>query len=339
MITTLPAPPIVSSSTTSSALSTVQVIAPFTIPSPRRKKIIASFDGGGERGILSALLIASMEKATGKLARETFDFVGGTSTGALLAAAIATGMPASKMVHIYMDRIREIFAPGPPLSFASQVVTGHKYHIDNLRKVLVSEFGPASDWKLNDCPIEVLLTAVGLADGKPWYFVKDKPGASLVGNMSLVDCACASAAAPTYFDPMVMGTPVNGKVVDGGVGMTGNPVYQAAVECFEYLGYAPADTIILSFGTGRNPPSVANPKTLADWIKWVIDDLVGAPASFATELVRRHYPTAMFYRLNAPMPHMIEMDDTSKMGVLRDLGTAYAATVNWVALLNGTAAS
>ena len=50
---------------------------------------ILSIDGGGIRGIIPATVLASLEAHTGRLTRETFDFVAGTSTGAVLAAGRA----------------------------------------------------------------------------------------------------------------------------------------------------------------------------------------------------------------------------------------------------------
>ena len=61
---------------------------------------ILSIDGGGVRGIIPAVLLASLEQRTGRRARESFDFVAGTSTGAVLAAGIAAGVPAERMVRL-----------------------------------------------------------------------------------------------------------------------------------------------------------------------------------------------------------------------------------------------
>ena len=78
------------------------------------KKYLLSIDGGGIRGIIPALALLKLEQTTGKPARESFSFVAGTSTGALLASAIAAGIPASQIVEIYKNRIRDIFKPGKP---------------------------------------------------------------------------------------------------------------------------------------------------------------------------------------------------------------------------------
>jgi uncharacterized protein len=300
------------------------------------RRYLLSIDGGGIRGIIPALALAKLEQETGKPARETFSFVAGTSTGALLASAVAAGLPATQIVDVYKNRIRDIFKPGKPWSDLRRYSLGHKYDVANLNQVLREVLGPAAQWKLNDSPIDVLLTATGLADGKPWYFVKDgAQNAATTGGVGLLDCATASAAAPTYFDPWTMPDPVGGKVVDGGVGVTGNPVYQACVEAFCYTeGYRPADTTVISFGTGRFVQR-ADPHLIMDWLNWVLDALLHAPQEQQTEIVARHYPDALFYRLEASLTADIDMDDIDRIGDLETTGNEFAKRVDWDAMLHG----
>jgi uncharacterized protein len=300
------------------------------------RKYLLSIDGGGIRGIIPALALLKLEQETGKPARDVFSFVAGTSTGALLAAAVAAGLPAKQIVGIYRDRIRDIFTPRGPWSDIRRYTIGHRYDAANLNRVLCQELGKAAQWRLNDAPIDLLLTAVGLADAKPWYFVKDSPAnAGTTGGLRLADCATASAAAPTYFDPWTMPAPVNGKLVDGGVGVTGNPVYQACVEAFCYAeGYSPAETTVISFGTGRFEKR-QNPRLISQWLNWVVDTLLHAPAEQQTEIVARHYPEVVFYRLEPALTADIDMDDIGRIGELETAGEEFAGRVDWDAMLRG----
>ena len=50
---------------------------------------VLSIDGGGIRGIIPALVIAHLERKTGKPAGELFDLIVGTSTGGILALGLA----------------------------------------------------------------------------------------------------------------------------------------------------------------------------------------------------------------------------------------------------------
>jgi patatin-like phospholipase/acyl hydrolase len=301
-----------------------------------QRKYILSIDGGGVRGIIPALALLKLEQITNRPARETFSFVAGTSTGALLASAVAAGIPAETIVRIYKTRLHDIFKPGKPWNAMRRYTAGYMYDSANLNRTLREEFGPRAGWRLNDSPIDILLTAKGLADSKPWYFVRDNPhNAGITGNLSLLDCATASAAAPTYFDPWPMPAPVAGKLVDGGVGVTGNPVYQACVEAFCYSrGYSPERSTVISFGTGRFT-SQADPHLITGWLDWVLDAMLHAPQEQQTEIVARHYPAAVFYRLEPDLPSNIDMDDMDRIGELETFGTKFAQSVDWSAMLAG----
>ena len=50
---------------------------------------VLSIDGGGIRGIIPAMIIAHLEKKTGKPASHLFDLMVGTSTGGMLALGLA----------------------------------------------------------------------------------------------------------------------------------------------------------------------------------------------------------------------------------------------------------
>src|SRR5215217_6934816 len=92
---------------------------------PRR--YLLSIDGGGIRGIIPAVVLAKLESTTGQLTRDIFSFVGGTSTGAIIAAAIAAGIPAPRIVELYVNRAREVFTGPPLLNTLRRIVLGSMY--------------------------------------------------------------------------------------------------------------------------------------------------------------------------------------------------------------------
>src|SRR3989442_4572018 len=65
------------------------------MPQPIR---ILSIDGGGIRGIIPAMVLAELERKTGRPICNLFDLIAGTSTGGVLALALtkpdAAGKPA-----------------------------------------------------------------------------------------------------------------------------------------------------------------------------------------------------------------------------------------------------
>jgi hypothetical protein len=208
------------------------------------------------------------------------------------------------------------------------------YDSANIRKVMLSELGPAATWVLNDSPIRLLLTAKGI-DTHPWYFVQDRPkNAQTTGKLSLIDCAVASASAPTYFKPWTMQVAGQSTVmVDGGVGVTGNPVYEACVEAFCFDDLDPASTRVVSLGTGSYPPGNQVPSGLLGWMQWTVTTLLDAPEDQQTELVDRHWPNVM-QRFDWQLPQAIDMADTGSIDMLVQICSKVAAQMDWKIILS-----
>jgi patatin-like phospholipase/acyl hydrolase len=106
------------------------------------KKLLAC-DGGGIRGILSVEILARIEKTL----RETsgnpnlklcdyFDYIAGTSTGAIIAAALAWGMTVDELRSFYVNNGEEMFQKAKLLERFRT-----KFRSDNLSKQLQDVFG------------------------------------------------------------------------------------------------------------------------------------------------------------------------------------------------------
>lgn len=306
------------------------------------KRYLLSIDSGGIRGIIPALALVKLENTTGRLTRDIFSFVAGTSTGAILAAAVAAGVPATRILEIYVKRTREIF-PRRPWNLLKRILTGSMYSSQKLYGVIAEEIGSARGWTLNDSPIDLLITAKRVSDGKPWYFVRDNPRNSrCTGKLGLVDCATASAVAPTYFPPWAITekTPAHcepvGTLVDGGVGVTGNPVYQACIEAFDYTpGYKPEETLTVSLGTGVFKKR-KEPGWIGAWLAWILAELLESPGEQQTEITQRLFPQMTFYRIDTELMEDIQMDDTREIERLVEYGEELAEKIDWNAILAGT---
>ena len=300
------------------------------------KPTIWSVAGGGIRGIIPCCAMVEIERQTGKQIRDLAAMLAGTSTGALLVSALAAGLPAWQILTIYTKRAKEIFTPPEPLATGKMLASGSRYKATNIEKVLRSELGKAASWTLNDCPVPILLTAMDIRR-HPWYFVRDNPrNARTTGKLSLVDCAVASACAPTYF-PSWDVAPLAGTVIprcfDGGIGVTGNPCHRACVEAFHYDSLDPAGTRLFTFGTGYCPDVDVNPPSgFVATALWTIDTLTGAPEDEQTGLVDLYYPGIQTV-FDVAMPTAISMADIGSIPELVQLGQQAAPSRDWAALL------
>ena len=293
-----------------------------------------SIRGGGIRGIIPACCLMKLESQLGGVTRDHIAYCAGTSTGSLLTAAIAAGIPATDILKVYTDRSKEIFTPTGIIADAKRVAEGFMYDPIHLRDVLVSVFGPAASWVVNDCPIGVMISATAM-NGHNWFFIKDNPqNARTTGSVKLVDAAVASACAPTYFDHWRIDN-INGQTIrffDGGVGGTANPAYEACVEAFEFDTFTPADTRVIALGTGYFPGSDTPPSGLLKVIAWTTSTLVDTSEDWADEAVNRQWPGVMT-NFNPLLPSDIDEADLSAIPTLVTIGQQLAATLDWTQLI------
>jgi predicted acylesterase/phospholipase RssA len=297
-------------------------------------RYILSIRGGGIRGIIPACCLMKLELQLGGLTRDHIAFCAGTSTGGLLTAAVAAGIPAGDILKIYADRSKQIFTPTGLIADAKLVAEGFRYNPANLRDVLVGVLGPAANWVVNDCPIGVMIAATAV-NGHNWFFVRDNPhNAGTTGSVGLVDAAVASACAPTYFDHWTIGN-VNGRSItffDGGTGGTANPTYQACVEAFEYDTFTPVETRVIEIGTGWFAASETPPSGLINVVAWAAGTLVDTSEDWVDEAANRQWPEVVT-TINPQLPSDIDESDLSAIPTLLTIGQELAATLDWTKLL------
>jgi len=65
---------------------------------------ILSLDGGGIRGLITAVWLHKLETELNRPIAECFDLIVGTSTGSILACAVAAKIPAEQIVSLYRER-------------------------------------------------------------------------------------------------------------------------------------------------------------------------------------------------------------------------------------------
>ncbi len=85
---------------------------PLPWPKDRPFRIL-SVDGGGICGILPAAVLAELEGRflEGRSIARHFDMIAGTSTGGIIALALAHGLTARKIRDVYVERGGNIFPP------------------------------------------------------------------------------------------------------------------------------------------------------------------------------------------------------------------------------------
>ncbi|MCB1917665.1 MAG: patatin-like phospholipase family protein [Rhodocyclaceae bacterium] len=250
----------------------------------RTPKRILALDGGGLRGVLTLGILRQVET----LLRERhggdpdfrlsdyFDLIAGTSTGAIIGAALSLGMSVDEVHDHYMALGKLVFKR----SLLRWGALRAKYDAKAVRKALIGVLG---DRTLNSADLRtgLLVMTKRLDTGSAWpltnhpaapYFKAGKQATTIAnGEYPLWQVVRASTAAPYFFDPetITIGRAtegrkaVRGDFVDGGVSTANNPALQALMTA-TMAGYgfgwqAGADRLlVVSVGTGKADAEVGH---------------------------------------------------------------------------------
>jgi uncharacterized protein len=235
---------------------------------------VLAIDGGGIRGLIPALVLAEVEKRTGQPISGLFDLVAGTSTGAIIACGLTRPqpMPADRLAALYEEEGPQIF----DASLLKQItslggVIDERYDARELVRSLRRHLG---DTRLGEAVTGILVTVYDLEARQALVLRRDE-------DVSMVDAAHASSAAPTYFEPVRLGART---LIDGGV-FAINPAI---------LAYAEANgriDVLASLGTGEQTRRLAY-DDVKDWgqIEWarpIIDVVFDGSADVVDAVLER----------------------------------------------------
>ncbi len=277
---------------------------------------VLSIDGGGVRGIIPARILKELETRTGKEIHELFDFVTGTSTGGIIAIAVACKLSSDAMLDLYINNSSNVF----PRSIFRDVKTfdgllAPKYNRQSLDNLLDKYFG---EKLLSEVSLSTYITSYDLDTASPKIWSSTDAVSSNASDAKLKDIAGATSAAPTYFALKkfqdMAGNTHN--EIDGGIFLN-NPPALALDEIIKNVPGAKRDEILLvSIGTGRitqrwDVESLKDAGILG-WIKGgqIISAMMDGNSDFASLQASILYP--YMYRLQVDLsPELGDMDNSS----------------------------
>ncbi len=212
---------------------------------------ILSIDGGGIRGVFPAQILQEIEEKLGVNLYESFDMITGTSTGAIIAAGVATKMPMRDIVDLYKKHGSTIFQRKKPrflfkkLRLKLQPIIHSIYDSQHLKNVLQDVFQQQT---LGSIEKPLILPATDIGNGsvhvfKSGYskeFVRDK-------DVLVTDAVLASCSAPTFFNPHRLKPYL---LADGGL-WANNPALVATIDARYRLNIQHDNVRVLSIGTGK----------------------------------------------------------------------------------------
>jgi patatin-like phospholipase/acyl hydrolase len=223
---------------------------------------ILSIDGGGIRGVFPAAVLAELETRFlgGASITNHFDMIAGTSTGGIIALALAHGMTARQALNIYLERGERIFPATTGLRKMSRVlrwVFKPKHDQAALKEELLRIFG---DKVLDDAVIRLVIPSFEGRHGEPFLNkTPHHPDYQKDRHKKFAHVALHTTAAPSYYP----GVEDDGYVmIDGGI-WANNPVMNALVDALACFDIAREDVRILSLGTGESTFTVDERATAA----------------------------------------------------------------------------
>ncbi len=294
---------------------------------------VLSIDGGGIRGIFSAIILKEIEDKFGIHIYDHFDLVAGTSTGSILAASVAIGLPLEEIINLYKNKAGDIFK-------LRQLGRGglYKSKYDNkfLKELLFEKFG---DTKLFDSNLKtnLLIPTTDISNGdvhiiKSYYlkeFKRDK-------DRKIADVVLASCSAPLYFNPIKIEKVL---LADGGL-WANNPSLLAITEGIGKIKSTDKiekitfeNTKLLSIGTGigqqyynAKDAEIDRWGFLSKWkTKKLIDTILNLQSINVDNTVKFLLPEENYLRINFQSDSNLSLDSIDIISALEAKASKYFA--------------
>ena len=262
---------------------------------------VLSLDGGGIKGLYSAILLDKIATLLDKNLHDMFDLVIGTSIGGMLAVKIASDMQSTPLANLFTKKNTTTIFDKSLIDSTVGIFQWKPVYNGKGKRTIINKMIP--DIKLCECKIPVAVTSFQLGNFRPCVFKswEDK-------DISARLAADITSAAPVYF-PSVR---YNGKWhVDGGVGVN-NPSMLGIIYAKQHTD---KPIRMLSIGTGSWFPQFDEKKVdkwgLVDWVKNGLLDMLMSGSNFSVDEYSRLILSDNYLRLNNKKLIDIGIDNTS----------------------------
>lgn len=299
---------------------------------------ILSIDGGGMKGIVSAIVLVQLEKYLKQYSgnensgiTDYFDIVAGTSTGSILTALLLCpdelGKPkyhAEDVLEMYITKGKMMFQkrPGYPVNSLFGLLKS-KYTNRYFKRELKEYFG---DMPLSRLLKPCLIVSYDMATRKTLFFNSNSCRVDPKRDILVRDAVLCSCSAPTYFPPVGTnrGMYFEHCLIDGGVAAN-NPAMSALVEALKFNHVTNlSDTYLLSLGNATTLKTYSCERTenwgIAKFAFPLINIIMESSEEIVDYQVRKLYECYNISNHYLRVEEMVHgeipsMDDTSKEAI------------------------
>jgi uncharacterized protein len=311
---------------------------------------VLSLDGGGMRGLYSAVYLKALSdwfaKKHGKQDLDFgvhFQLIAGTSTGGILAFALAKGIPLSKVIKLYREHGPQIFPKKVPSAINADLLKQLwtrggivKQGNEALQSALTEAFGNETIGQLyKERKIALCIPAVNMYTHKSWVF--KTPHIPFHrhrdDNTTIVDACLATSAAPIFRSlaeiPNNDAEGTTNIFCDGGL-WANNPVLVGLTDALELTKKGDAIEIFCVSTSPKPPGEDAATKTLhRGLLEWQFGgkaaELSISAQEYAYDMIARKLAQHIdrdikifrFPREQVPQDQLkfLDLDETSKAGL------------------------
>jgi patatin-like phospholipase/acyl hydrolase len=298
---------------------------------------ILAIDGGGIRGVIPTIWVSKIsDRLGGKDLHKHFDLIIGTSTGSIVAGAVAMNKDIAACLALYEGFGPKIF---PRTLYDTNAWTLWErfirptYSDEPLGDALKQLF--AIDSKLHECKTNTAIVSYDVFN-RSMFLLRSYD--EVTREVPIWEACKASSSAPTYFPAHVLGAAhAERPLIDGGV-IANNPSMLGVAEAIRLSEcqslrefHRQNEIVLISLGTGslqrKIKPSDAKSWGAMHWVRPLIDVLFDGTSELSNFCAAQMISPKNYARLQVDLYGVNDdMDDASleNIDLLKTLATHYA---------------
>lgn len=295
--------------------------------------LILSIDGGGSRGVIPANVLLHIEQDAGIAVRDSFDFYAGVSTGAMIAAFLATNV--GSVEHLARDsysskNLSKMMDKTVWDKMLGRVQNQPKYDGINKREYVDALLDGV---RINDIQDKHLLILAYDFINRDLVTFRNNRGHDAAYNPTLTEICDAATAAPTLYPTVATSSLSRRWLIDGAL-TTNDPSICAITEALS-MGHGLEDIWMLSLGTGHPVHDLSQEDrdeigtASQGWglVGWLSNGLLDHMMS-ASSCVSAHQCEQLlgerYVRVNGELPRkLMQLDNTTESRVMDFCSYAY----------------